>query len=169
MTGRIPRSVAIFRQHLVKIAAALAAWPLLLSCAIGEPDHAGAPAHVADLRMAAALVPYPAHLTALSGQFTVSDATPLLFDTKDADSARVAATFADLVHRARGLRLVSKPGGSRAIVIRRLSDPNATGKEGYRLEVTPAGVTISASQTAGLFYGTITLWQLADPNAGHGA
>jgi len=65
-----------------------------------------------------------------------------------------------LFRRTRGLTLVPQPGGSRAIVIRRLADPHATGKEGYRLEVTPAGVTISASQTAGLFYGTITLWQL---------
>jgi len=50
-----------------------------------------------------------------------------------------------------------------------LADPHATGKEGYRLEVTPAGVTISASQTAGLFYGTITLWQLLTqtPGAAH--
>jgi len=101
-----------------------------------------------------------------SGRFVVSDGTPLIYDRADAESARIAAYFADLVYRTRGLRLVSQSGGSHAIVIRRLVDPNATGKEGYRLEVTPAGITISASKPAGLFYGTITLWQLLTQTQG---
>ncbi|HEY2574296.1 MAG TPA: beta-N-acetylhexosaminidase, partial [Verrucomicrobiaceae bacterium] len=101
-----------------------------------------------------------------SGQFVVGNGTPLIFDRTDAESSRIAAYFADLVYRTRGLRLVSQHNGRRAIVIRRLVDPDATGKEGYRLEVTPAGVTISASKSTGLFYGTITLWQLLTQTSG---
>ncbi len=162
MAEEVLGSIAIFRPYLAKIAASLAILPLLISCATRQTDHADRQAHVSDTQMAVtpALVPFPAHLAVQSGQFAVSDGTPLLFDKVDADSARIAAIFADLVQRTPGLTLVPKPEGARAIVIRRLADPNATGKEGYRLEVTPAGVTISASQTAGLFYGTITLWQL---------
>jgi N-acetyl-beta-hexosaminidase len=158
MITEIPGSVAIFRRYLVKIATALVALPLLVSCANREPPGTRAP--VSEMRMSSALIPFPAHLAMQSGQFVVDDRTPLIFDKADADCARIAATFADLVRRTRGLTLVAQPGGTRGIVIRRLADSNATGKEAYRLEVTPAGVTISASQTAGLFYGTITLWQL---------
>jgi N-acetyl-beta-hexosaminidase len=155
-------------SHLAKIAVSLLALPLLLSCANKEPDHAGTQAHVSDPRTKAApaLVPFPAHLALQSGQFVIGDGTPLVFDKADADGARIAVNFADLIHRARGLTLVPQPEGARAIAIRRLSDPNATGKEGYRLDVTPAGVTISASQNAGLFYGTITLWQLLTQSSG---
>jgi hexosaminidase len=113
-----------------------------------------------------ALIPFPAHIEMQSGRFVVGQGTPLIFDRTDAESARIAAYFADLVYRTRGIRLVSQPGGSRAIVIRRLVDPKATGKEGYRIEVTPSGVTISASKPAGLFYGTITLWQLLTQTPG---
>ena len=115
---------------------------------------------------APALIPLPAHLAMQSGQFAVSDGTPIVFDGADADSARIAAYFANLVHRSRGLALAPQSGAARGIILRRLADPNATGKEGYRLEVTPAGITISASQPAGLFYGTVTLWQLLTQTPG---
>jgi hexosaminidase len=103
-----------------------------------------------------ALVPIPAQLTAEAGSFTISPATPLVFGKAD---AATASYFADLMARSRGLRL-SRHRGSRAIVFHRLTDPNATGAEGYQLAVTPRGITIAASRPAGLFYGAITLWQL---------
>src|SRR5258706_13424225 len=169
MAKEASEPIAILRHYLAKIAAALVTLPLFVSCANREPDHAGMRAHVSDTRMTPALIPFPAQLAMQSGQFVVDDRTPLIFDGADADSGGIAAAFADLVHRTRGLTLARQPGGTRGIVIRRLADPDATGKEGYRLEVTPAGVTISASQSAGLFYGTITLWQLLTqaPGAAH--
>ena len=101
-----------------------------------------------------------------AGQFVVNEGTPLVFDRKDTESARIAAYFADLVYRTRGLRLIAQSGGKPGIAIRHLADSDATGKEGYRLEVTPAGVTVSASNPAGLLYGTITLWQLLTETPG---
>jgi hexosaminidase len=165
MAKDVPESLAIFRCTVARIAAALAALPLIVSCAV--PDHAGRQAPIDIQRtVSPALIPFPAHLAMQSGQFVVDDRTSLLFDKTDADSVRIAGSFADLVRRTRGLTLLPQADGTRAIVIRRLADPNATGKEGYRLEVTPAGVTISASQSAGLFYGTITLWQLLTQTPG---
>ncbi len=168
MVRDVPDRTAIFRRYLAKIAATLAALPLLLSCTNTDTVPAGLQAHPAGTQIAAipALIPFPAHLAIQTGRFVVGDGTPLSFDRMDAESARIAAYFADLVYRTRGLRLVSQPGGRHAIVLRHLDDPNATGKEGYRLEVTPAGVTISASKPAGLFYGTITLWQLLTQTSG---
>ena len=162
MVENIPDRIAIFRIYLGKIAASLAVLPLLVSCTNADTVPAGLQTHSAGTQTAAtlALVPFPTHLAMQSGQFIVSNGTPLVFDKTDADSTRIAANFADLVYRSRGLKLVSQSGGSHAILLRHLADPDATGKEGYRLEVTPVGITISASKQAGLFYGTITLWQL---------
>jgi hexosaminidase len=159
MTGGVPEAIAGLR-HWAKIATALAILPLLISCAHRAPDQKGAPG------VAPALVPFPAHLAMQSGQFTITDKTPLGFDPGDAQSARIAAYFADLAHRAPGLTLVPQPSATHGIVLRHLADPNATGKEGYRLEVTSSGITISASQSAGLLYGTVTLWQLLTQTQG---
>src|SRR3569833_1800451 len=64
-----------------------------------------------------------------------------------------------MVRRSRHLTLgQAEDNGVPAIEFRRLSDPNATGKEGYRLEVRPWGITVSASQTAGLFFGVVLFW-----------
>ena len=115
---------------------------------------------------APALVPFPAHLALQDGQFVVDNTTPLVVERADSDAARIGAYFVDLIQRSRGLTLAIKPGAAHAIVLRRLADPNATGKEGYRLEVTADGITISASQTAGLFYGAVTLWQLLTQTGG---
>jgi hexosaminidase len=127
-------------------------------CASAAPSQAAAPL---------SLIPAPAHLAMQPGDFTVSDGTPLAFDSADAGSARVAGYFSSLLQRSRGLKLAPRAPGDHAIVLRRLADPDATGKEGYRLEVTPQGVTVSAGQTAGLFYGAITLWQLLTQTSGH--
>jgi hexosaminidase len=108
------------------------------------------------------LVPIPAQVAVLAGGFTVTRSTPLVFAKGDAPTA---SYFADLLGRSRGLRLTRHHGGH-GIVLRRLTDPDATGPEGYRLTVSPQGVTIAASQPAGLFYGAITLWQLMTQTPG---
>jgi hexosaminidase len=113
-----------------------------------------------------ALVPFPAHLVPGAGAFVADARTPLLFDARDKASADAAAYFAGLLHRTRGLALGASADGQPAITLQHLADPNATGAEGYRLDVTPGGITVAASQPAGLFYGTITLWQLLTQTAG---
>ncbi len=160
-----PMAPSIVRIPALVAASALS---LLVACAApapvrpAVPVRAVAPAAVSSL----SLIPEPAHLAVQPGQFIVSDGTALVFDSADADSARVATYFTALVHRSRGLTLTPRAAGEHAIVLRRLADPDATGKEGYRLEITPQGVTVSAGQTAGLFYGTITLWQLLTQTSG---
>ncbi len=105
-------------------------------------------------------MPLPAQMKPLAGAFTVTGATPLVFDRRDAGAA---AYFAQLLCRTRGIAL-RRHGGANAITLRR--DPSIAGKEAYRLDVTPQGVTIAASGDAGLFYGTMTLWQVLTQTPG---
>ena len=114
---------------------------------------------------ALSLIPWPAHLILQSGSFTLQNDTAIRYDHGDKEGARVARYLADLVHRSRGMRLkLSDRAG--AVRLIRLSDPDAAGKEGYRLQIAPDGVTISAGRTAGLFYGAITLWQVMTQEKG---
>ncbi|HEY0106364.1 MAG TPA: family 20 glycosylhydrolase [Rhizomicrobium sp.] len=115
---------------------------------------------------AISLVPAPAHLSMLAGDFTVDTSTPLVADRGDPGAGRVTAYFAALLRRTSGLTLTRRVQGDHAIMFRRLRDPAATGREGYRIAVTADGVTVSASQTAGLFYGAVTLWQILTSSKG---
>src|SRR5690606_18242551 len=49
-----------------------------------------------------------------------------------------------------GIRFVLEPG-----------DAGAQAAEAYTLEVAPDGITVKAADERGLFYGAVTLWQLA--------
>jgi hexosaminidase len=86
----------------------------------------------------------------------------------DAPAMASARYLADLLTRTRGLKLAvvegPPPAGAPAVVFRRAG---ATG-EAYGLDVTPAGVGVESQGDAGLFYGAISLWQLATPDAGRG-
>jgi hexosaminidase len=162
----MPGRVGIARESIAALLLVFA----LAGCAEKRSVPAVAPAPVSPPPPSAhpslSLVPWPEHLEMHSGFFVVSDGAALRFDRGDADGARVAHYLANLVQRTRGLAM--RPSSRKgAIWLHRLSDPDATGKEGYRLEITPAGVTVSAGQTAGLFYGAITLWQLMTQNKGN--
>lgn len=140
---------------------------LLAACAQKNPPSVAQPAFVPpSTAVSFSLVPWPAQLETQAGYFVVGEGTSLHYDRGDAAGAHVATYLADLIRRSRHLNLVpTSKGVAHAIVLHRLSDPDATGKEGYRLAITPDGITVSASQTAGLFYGAITLWQLMTQNS----
>jgi hexosaminidase len=48
------------------------------------------------------------------------------------------------------------------------TDDGDTKPEAYALEVSPTGVTITAAKRAGLFYGAVSVWQLAVQDAAKG-
>lgn len=111
------------------------------------------------------IIPKPLDIRLSAGRFAVADGTKLLCAAGDNGCVWIANYVAGLVKRTRGLSLVPATGSTSgelrgAIVLRRLGDPSATGREGYRLDVTPDGIIVSAGTRTGLFYGGITLWQL---------
>jgi len=109
-----------------------------------------------------AIVPRPQVLTPAPGRFTLVRGTLVHVDP---DFAAVARRFVRDVSGATNFDLAIAPpvaGSSGAIRIVRLSgrDTAGLGTEGYRLDVTPAGVTVHAVHAAGAFYALETLKQL---------
>ena len=105
-----------------------------------------------------AVIPRPAVLTPRAGAYLLSARTVLRTDPA---FRAVARRFARDVAAPTGLELAVVPlGGTGGIVLRRDA---ALPAEGYRLDVTPQGVTVRASAPAGAFYALETVKQLLPP------
>ncbi|QDH71920.1 beta-N-acetylhexosaminidase [Marilutibacter alkalisoli] len=135
----------------------------LTACADRTPTatEAAAVPDVAD----GALIPKPARLEQGDGAFVLSVDTPLL--SADAAAEAVAVRFADYLRATRGLELGTAVGGADEGAVHFALDPAFDGgsPEAYRLDVAPTGVRVVAAEPAGLFYGAVTLWQLATTQA----
>jgi hexosaminidase len=115
---------------------------------------------------APALTPLPAHMDAGQGRFVLTKTTRIYVPAHDDDAMTAAVWLRDAVAKARGLRLAIVTGaGEDGIAFRRIETFAATPPEAYHLQTGPAGVTIASASKAGLFYGAVTLWQLATQGA----
>ncbi len=111
-----------------------------------------------------AIVPNPASLAMLAGEFRVTAATVIVVAAGDAAARRIATHFSEQVARTHGLRLAVREGPAAKGTVRfaRASDASAP-REAYRLEARPSGVVVTAAGDAGLVHGGTTLWQLMAP------
>jgi len=111
------------------------------------------------------VLPRPASDRPTAGSFVVSAATPVGSDKGDRSAREATFRFLDLLSQSGAVALHEAHGPN---AIRFVTDKRIAGKEAYRLTVSPTGVTVAASQPAGLFYGAVSLWQLltAEPGAG---
>lgn len=136
----------------IRISCALMA--LLCSAGIAS----AAPERAPDL----ALLPLPANIASSSGAFDVSASTQLVIPD-DADAAQVAQYLGDLLMQTRGFRpqIVRSTNQSpvKNAIQFTLLKSTAT-PESYQLNVSSQGISLSAGDRAGMFYGAITLWQL---------
>ncbi|HUQ29447.1 MAG TPA: family 20 glycosylhydrolase [Usitatibacter sp.] len=107
------------------------------------------------------VIPAPASVAQRAGAFAVSGSTAIVVDAS-VDASDTAAMLADLVERTSGLRLLVRSGAARdrAINLRIDASLAGSGKESYRVEVTPLRVTLSAPAREGLAHAATTLWQL---------
>lgn len=140
---------------------------VVLAACQGRHDTAAAPQQ-ADASPATAsaappvsLIPLPASVEHGEGRFDLTAATPLLAEGEGART--VAMQFATLLAKGFAVEPALADGTGVTGAIRFAIDPAraAAGAESYRLEVAPEGVTVSAGDDAGLFYGAMTLLQLA--------
>lgn len=125
-------------------------------CALALPVIAAAPAAARP-----ALIPAPAEMIVGGRGLAFTPSTRVSF-APGAESA--ARAFADLVRRTRGFAPAVGPSGTI-----RFERNAALAPESYRVEVTAGGATVSAGDAAGLYYGAVTLWQLATQDSGRGA
>jgi len=117
------------------------------------------------------VIPMPAEVVSQVGAFRLGDGV-VIGGAKDPEVRRIAAYFAGLLRTSHGLELeVRARGDGRASGggISFVLDPGAPGAspESYRLEVSPERVVVAAREVRGLFYGAVTLWQLASAQPLH--
>jgi hexosaminidase len=109
------------------------------------------------------LTPAPAEARMDEGAFALTGRTRIYVARGDVEARGVAHQLSDLILKARGLKLAvvegPPPAGEAAIVLAR--GVAGDSPEAYGLDIAPTGVTITAAQRAGLFYGAISVWQLA--------
>jgi hexosaminidase len=110
------------------------------------------------------LVPKPVSLEVESGSFFLSPQCRIKYSEGSEDAKAGARLLAETLKSGSGLSLgvqeAKKPTGEGFLLVATVKSDSVLGDEGYRLEVTEAGVTLSAAKAAGLFYGIQTLRQL---------
>lgn len=109
---------------------------------------------------APALIPVPQEMTLQTDYFTLTSRSALALDASNASLAGIARYLNDKMAAATGFDLpVEKDGNIRF----QLADDPSLGTEGYRLQIKPAGILLTAQAPAGIFYGVQTLLQLLPP------
>ena len=126
------------------------------------------------LPIAHAIIPLPTSVALVEGSsFTVDSATMVVVAPGAGPEVdRVATRLLELLGRpasATPRRLAAADTIPARSIYLRLGDDAALGAEGYRLDVTPMLVTITANRPAGLFYGVQTMRQLMPVSIEHPA
>ena len=104
------------------------------------------------------LLPQPTRMTLHEGGFDLRQSTILTTPRDDAGIANASARLNELLISAKiPLQAQHRSGMPFVRFVRAPGMP----AESYRLETNPAGAIIMASDNAGLFYGAVSLWQLA--------
>jgi hexosaminidase len=150
--------------------------PSAVARAVGGP-LAPAPAlfgHATLIKGSTPLIPAPAAAVPGRGAFALSETTEV-FAPEGAEPERIARYFIDTLARTTPLRLKlapTPPGSSSSAkagpAISFELDATAAPGEAYSLDVTSKAIVIRAREPRGLFYGAVSLWQLATatPNPG---
>ncbi|MDM4720260.1 family 20 glycosylhydrolase [Micromonospora sp. WMMA1363] len=161
--------------------------PTLTTQSIPTPDVTSTEPTVAELARLAArsagtrltpaavrlgdVVPVPEQVLPAPGHDFTLPPDAAIRATPDPAVRGVAERLAHLLRPATGYPLPvvdtahTEPAGGISVVLR---DDPTLGPEGYRLDVTPAGVRISAAAPAGLHHGSQTLRQLLPAAIEHG-
>jgi len=115
------------------------------------------------------VIPRPERIEPRSGSFTIGPDFAVLVAGSDAPTRAIGEYCASRLAQARGLpvEVVTDTGArSPAGCLRLACTPSCRelGREGYRLDVAPDGVSLEACAPAGLFYGVQTVFQLLPPD-----
>ena len=109
-------------------------------------------------------------MTPTQGVFVLTSGTSILIPPNDPQARWIASWLNDMLKRTRGIELkIGEENGENAgPAIHLTRGPDApVGDEAYNLATAPTGATVLAAGDAGLFYGAVTLIQLATETDGH--
>jgi hexosaminidase len=123
-----------------------------------EPARAGATHDV---------IPAPADVRLSGGEpFAITAATTIRVQPGSPEVEGIAEQLAHILRPSTGfpLPVQAVSGPAQGSISLELGGESTLGEEGYRLEVSAAGVTLVASRPAGLFRGIQTLRQLLPPS-----
>jgi hexosaminidase len=144
------RTKNIAQSHAAAATLCLLAANLVANAAQALPGEAG-------------ILPKPVKLEVDAGTFDLSSRCNILYQKNSADAKATAEYLAEIWRKVMRLPLpvqAATESERGSILLTTAGAEASLGKEGYRLEVTPQGITIKAPQPAGLFYGVQTLRQL---------
>ena len=108
-------------------------------------------------QQAAAITPLPQHMKTHEGTFTLTGRTVISSAPR---FSRQAAWLADRLEQSTGWQLRVTDAPRKGGIALRFDTTAVTAAEGYRLEVTAKGATVTARDEAGAFYGLQSLLQL---------
>ena len=151
---------------VVRIAVRLLQCAALAALTTASGWGAAAPASPSPSGSPLALVPWPAEVVRDTTGARIESGAVIAVPAGDTEAAKIATAFAARVLHDRGLRLKVRTGDAGAIVLKRTV---GAAPEAYRMEILPGGVTLSAGDDAGLFYASVSLWQLLTADAARGA
>ena len=109
------------------------------------------------------IIPLPASAQKANGTFSLNQYTPVL---ADAALEPVACYLQKELLRLKGISLRRQSKATIPAVKLELSNKANGASESYSLIIKPDGITISAPDGAGVFYGVISLLQLAQFSEG---
>jgi len=122
----------------------------------------------ADIGADAQIIPLPGKVESQPGVFMLQPSTRIVA-SGDEDVRWIANWLADMLRRTAQIDLEVGDGSiapvSNSIVFESGGLRGQAGPEAYRLAVSPENVVVAANDTAGLFYGAVSLWQLATATA----
>ncbi len=109
------------------------------------------------------LLPQPVSVKQGNGSFLVTNKTNIQILSPDPDARRVANFLSEKLSGVTGFAIPLKTSlagtGANSIKLSLIHDASLP-DEGYKLDVLPAGISLSANKPSGLFYGMQTLIQL---------
>lgn len=117
------------------------------------------------------LIPMPVEARPMPGTLAIDARTVVAFAPGDRAAEAAANYIVAELRRSRGLTLTVTPSAHppRGAIVFATDPKNAVDKrEGYTLDVDGNGVRVAARDGAGLFYGAVTLWQLASADGRQG-
>lgn len=132
----------------------------LAACSSDVAPQAEAPRQIS-------VIPTPAQVVMNRGAFELSAATPVRY-AAGSPGEPVAKYFVDLMQRTGGVALSAVAGeaGERAISFSlQAREGSEVGEEAYSLIVSPERIVVFSHSPRGLFYGAVTLWQLASTSS----